>query len=820
MKRCQTCNILGGDNQLTCYADGQRLAADPLATALQQAIGEKYALTKLIGKGAMGAVYGAHHRDLGDVAIKVMLAPGDNQTLSERFLREARALRKLRHQNAVLIYDLERSPTGVTYMVMEMVAGRSLGQDLRERKRLTLDETMEVAEAVCSALAAAHERGIIHRDLKPDNILRAEENGLDGRMIRTIKLVDFGIVKLQGTGDDEASLKLTKVGRPIGTPFYMSPEQWFGDGPGITALDHRTDIYALGCTLYEMLSGRPPFVGRTTAEMRRQHLHDEAVPLYQVASQVPVPVSRVIMRALAKDRDERQQSATELLDELRAAYDENFQHTDRKMEERLRSTQEALVDEANAAERPGSLTDTEESVPMFLDQVVAIDPALLSLPQEHEATNDLPPPLAVEDETALQQPLPASSIAEQPPASVSEQLPSDSLTPGRDDQVLEVPAVTPTGARAHSRRRRVLIVATALLLLGTVVAAAVGLYLYYNRRRPLISIGVLPPLSQFKTPTIPMSALTGTLRLSAAPGSEVFVDDEKAGVAGTDGLFTTQLPVGLRNVRVAAKNYRVWQRDVRVTANQKATLNAAREPFLKVEEATTDQRKERAQAAFEKKDYDAAEAEYREVLKDADDGPAHARLGFILNTQQRYAEATEELEAAARLDAKDTEARAALVRLYLLKSRDDEAETTARQLVKLTPRDPSAHHLLARALLRDPNNLDEALREIEEALKSKETPELLETRAYILLARNSLDEALATAKHAVELDRGKNPAANAAVAVILFRMERVSEAVSTYRQLRQSDRNDRWGDLKRLELQRGYSKPTLDTLAALIARTN
>ncbi|HEY0375707.1 MAG TPA: serine/threonine-protein kinase, partial [Pyrinomonadaceae bacterium] len=278
MKRCQTCNIIGGDNQTACYADGQPLVDDPLATSLQDAIGQKYALTKLIGKGAMGAVYRAHHRDLGDVAIKVMLAEGDSQTLSERFLREARALRKLRHQNAVLIYDLDRSPSGVTYMVMEMVAGRSLGADLRERRRFNLDETMEVAEAVCSALSAAHERGIIHRDLKPDNILRAEEKGVDGQTIRTIKIADFGIVK-QRHGDDEVSLKLTKVGRPIGTPFYMSPEQWFGDGPGITALDHRTDIYALGCTLYELLSGRPPFLGRTTTEMRSQHLLEEPPPL-------------------------------------------------------------------------------------------------------------------------------------------------------------------------------------------------------------------------------------------------------------------------------------------------------------------------------------------------------------------------------------------------------------------------------------------------------------------------------------------------------------------------------------------------------------
>ncbi|HEY0406202.1 MAG TPA: tetratricopeptide repeat protein, partial [Pyrinomonadaceae bacterium] len=180
----------------------------------------------------------------------------------------------------------------------------------------------------------------------------------------------------------------------------------------------------------------------------------------------------------------------------------------------------------------------------------------------------------------------------------------------------------------------------------------------------------------------------------------------------------------------------------------------------------------------------------------------------------------EEAAAAARLDAKDTETRAALVRLYLLKWRDAEAEMTARQLLKLTPNDASAHQLLARVLLRDSGKLDEALREIEAALKSKETPQFLETKAYVLLSQGSLPEALATARRAAELDRSKSSSARAAVAVVLFRMERVDEAVAIYRELRQADKTDRWGDSKGLELQRALSRPVLETLAALIARTN
>ena len=317
-----------------------------------------------------------------------------------------------------------------------------------------------------------------------------------------------------------------------------------------------------------------------------------------------------------------------------------------------------------------------------------------------------------------------------------------------------------------------------------------------------------------------MSQLTGTLRVNAAPGSLIFIDDEQAGVAGADGSFSSETPVGLRNVRVEAKNYRVWSRDARIRAKRKTTLSAGRERPIEVEDATAEQRQERASAAYEKKDYDAAEAEYRELLKtDTGNVAAHARLGLMLNARQRYAAAIDELATAARLDSGNTAVRATLVRLLLLKAREAEAESVARQLVKLSPRDAAAHHSLARVLLRNPDKLDEALSEIETALKSKQSVEFLETKAYILLARGALDEALSVAQRAAARDR-KNEPARAAVAVILFRMERVNEATADYKELRQSDKNDRWGDLKRLEIQRGYSQPVVQTLAALIARTN
>ena len=367
MKLCQTCHSISVDENKHCPYDGQLLVTDPLASALQESLGAKYTLTKLIGTGSMGAVYRAQHQSLdSDVAIKVMLGPPDNHKLSERFLREARALRKLHHQNSVLVFDLERSPAGLTYMVMEMVEGRSLRDELKERGHLTLEDTMEIAEAVCAALQAAHERGIIHRDLKPDNILLAEEKTADGEISRIIKIADFGIVKLRGTqqGGEEASMQLTKHGAPIGTPFYMSPEQWFGDGPGFTALDGRTDIYSLGCTLYETVSGRPPFIGKTSDEMRRKHLEESAQPLSEIAPHVPEALSRAILRALEKDRDLRPSSAEEFAAELRRAYNESHPQLDEASPEPSRAKQESRGETPLSAAQLAKMQATEESVPL------------------------------------------------------------------------------------------------------------------------------------------------------------------------------------------------------------------------------------------------------------------------------------------------------------------------------------------------------------------------------------------------------------------------------------------------------------------------
>ena len=437
MKFCRKCHIITGDEPNYCAHDGEPLDPDPLATALQESLGAKYALTRLIGTGSMGAVYRAQHHALDEVAIKVMLGPPDNHKLSQRFLREARALRKLRHPHAVLVYDLERSPAGLTYIVMEMIEGRSLRDELKRRGPLTLAEMMEMAEAVCDALEAAHEHGIIHRDLKPDNILLAEERAADGDVTRVVKIVDFGIAKVRGTqqGGEEASMQITKQGAPIGTPFYMSPEQWFGDGPGgFTSLDGRTDIYALGCTLYEALTGYPPFLAKTKDELRDKHLNEPPRPLDEIDPRVPAGLSRVILRALEKDRDFRQATAAEFAAELRRAYDESLEAERRSAE-----------DDKPSPEQMAQMQTTEEADPIIRNWAAeeaqqAIEQVRATGTPATQQPGQQPRPLAPVNGQPAAVPIPEPKLEEfeetlVPPAEpVTQQSRLEELTPETEDE--------------------------------------------------------------------------------------------------------------------------------------------------------------------------------------------------------------------------------------------------------------------------------------------------------------------------------------------------------------------------------------------------
>ena len=318
MKYCTACKAKYDDSVSFCSIDGEVLEADP-ASIVDTVLDGQYQMEALLGKGGMGAVYRARHILLGDrVAIKVL--PPEVRTNAEwlrRFRREGQAARRFRHPNAVTVYDLRTAADGTIYMVMEYVEGHTLDQAIKTRGRFSAAEALEVLTPIMSVLDTAHSMGVVHRDLKPENIMIG--SAVDGPPV--IKLLDLGIAKMReiAGGDNGGNTALTMAGQVLGTPYYMSPEQW-GEIPRdeSTEIDGRADIYSLGLVFYEMILGRRCFSGNTLHELRREHVQTMPKPLREVVSDVPRGFSDAIERATAKDRGDRQATAGQLANELRA----------------------------------------------------------------------------------------------------------------------------------------------------------------------------------------------------------------------------------------------------------------------------------------------------------------------------------------------------------------------------------------------------------------------------------------------------------------------------------------------------------------------
>ncbi|HEX9084246.1 MAG TPA: protein kinase [Gemmatimonadaceae bacterium] len=267
---------------------------------LKIAIADHYEIEHEIGHGAMATVYLA--RDLRlhrEVAIKVLLPELGFVLGPERFRREIELATKLSHPHILPIYDSGEAD-GELYYVMPYVAGESLRARLNRERQLPLDEALRIAAEVASALDHSHRHGIIHRDIKPENILLEDGQAL---------VADFGIARaVSAVGEG----KLTSTGVSLGTPSYMSPEQGMAD----PNLDGRTDIYSLGCVLYEMLAGQPPFTGRTTQAVIARHSLDAVPSLSTVRQTIPEDVEDVVLCALAKAPADRFSTAGEFADAL------------------------------------------------------------------------------------------------------------------------------------------------------------------------------------------------------------------------------------------------------------------------------------------------------------------------------------------------------------------------------------------------------------------------------------------------------------------------------------------------------------------------
>lgn len=319
MKLCAACNNTFADTETFCPHDGEVLQESP-ENIVGRLIDGKYKVESFIAQGGMGAVYRARHILLGDeVVIKTLRSEMRNSAeWLKRFQREGKAARAFRHPNSVTVYDLSAGSDGQVYMVMEYVEGHTLDKELKRRGRFTPAEALEVLEPVADVLDAAHARGVVHRDLKPENIML----GSDDRGGTVVKVLDLGIAKIVGAGDVHAAnvTSLTVAGQILGTPYYMSPEQW-GELPrdGDPEVDGRTDIYSLGVIFFELVAGRKPLGGRTLSELRHKHVAAPLPSLSEVVQGVPDGFSRGVAHAMAKDRSDRPQSAGQFIDELRAS---------------------------------------------------------------------------------------------------------------------------------------------------------------------------------------------------------------------------------------------------------------------------------------------------------------------------------------------------------------------------------------------------------------------------------------------------------------------------------------------------------------------
>jgi len=271
-----------------------------------------YRVVSELGKGGMGVVYLAEHVQLGRPAALKMLLPqlSSDEGIVQRFFNEARSASAIDHPGIVEIYDFGTHTDGRAYLVMALLKGETLEQRLRRGRMEPLEGATIVAQ-VAGALAAAHAQGIVHRDLKPDNIFLVPNELLPGGT--QVKLLDFGIAKL--AGEQSAGVK-TRTGVLIGTPAYMSPEQCMGRSD----LDHRTDLYALGCILFHVLCGRPPFLSEHgTGVMIAAHMRDAPPDPRTLNPRVPGALVTIVLCLLEKEPSARYQTALELRNALVAA---------------------------------------------------------------------------------------------------------------------------------------------------------------------------------------------------------------------------------------------------------------------------------------------------------------------------------------------------------------------------------------------------------------------------------------------------------------------------------------------------------------------
>src|SRR5256885_10716725 len=282
--------------------------ADPL---IDRTVNDRYRIVEAIGQGGMGRVYKALQAPLDRVvALKILGAGHDRDpNFYKRFFLEASVTAKLTHPNTITLYDYGRTDDGIFFIAMEFLDGRTLSQTLQSEGALAQERVIHIAQQICRSLREAHALGIIHRDLKPANVmLLRQQDDHD-----FVKVLDFGLVKFfSGEGPEN---DITNAGTFMGSPHYIAPEQARNQGP-----DQRCDIYSLGVLLYHMLTGHVPFTGAAPVDIILKHLHDVPVAPRALRPDLMIApgLEDLVLRCMAKDRDERFQSMDDHLAQLKA----------------------------------------------------------------------------------------------------------------------------------------------------------------------------------------------------------------------------------------------------------------------------------------------------------------------------------------------------------------------------------------------------------------------------------------------------------------------------------------------------------------------
>jgi serine/threonine-protein kinase len=377
LMKCDACGHANIDGARFCANCGGLMPVEPEKgqdALIGQLIGGRYRVTGVLGEGGMGIVY-VGEQQMGSTVRKVAIKTlhqhlSKDPSVLARFHRECGTVAQLEHPNTIKFYDFGATADGTLYIAMEFVAGKALA-DVVQQGPMSADRVIKIMRQVCGALDEAHMQGVIHRDLKPENIVLTDRAG----EIDFVKVLDFGIAARTESADAAKEAKLTQQGMVLGTPPYMSPEQFTGK-----ALDARSDIYSLAVMSYEMLTGKLPFEADTPWQWATQHMTAQPIP-FEVsapAKHLPEGMRKAILRGLSKEREQRPATAREFFSEL---------------SDGGRMTVEANPAETAAAARTG--TAAMDAVPAFASnpaQAAPYAPAAhpAPTPMAHAAAAALP----------------------------------------------------------------------------------------------------------------------------------------------------------------------------------------------------------------------------------------------------------------------------------------------------------------------------------------------------------------------------------------------------------------------------------------------